>query len=140
MGASMITWDDSMLTGLPDIDAQHKEIIAKFNEFSRAIGFSHGEGRETAGNVLDFLQFYAAWHFEREEACMAQYNCPVAEFNKRAHAQFVEKFGRFYRQWQEGNMDSNLMRKTFEELALWIENHIRKTDTQLRPCIEAAGE
>jgi hemerythrin len=33
----MIIWDDSMTTGLPEIDAQHKEIIEKFNEFSEAV-------------------------------------------------------------------------------------------------------
>jgi hemerythrin len=130
----MITWDDSMSTGLPDIDAQHKEIIEKFNQFSEAI--SGRKGTRVAGDILDFLQFYAVWHFEREEKCMEQYQCPVAETNKQAHAEFVAKFGSFYEQWQNSTMDSELAHRTFWELGDWIENHIRGVYTQLRLCIK----
>jgi hemerythrin len=31
----MIAWDDSMTTGLPEIDAQHKEIVEKLMSFPR---------------------------------------------------------------------------------------------------------
>ena len=134
----MITWDDSMTTGLPEIDKQHKEIIQKFNEFSEAV--TGQEGREVAGDILDFLQFYAVWHFEREEKCMEQYKCPVAKANKQAHAEFIDKFGRLYKQWQETSMDSELMLETYQELAGWIENHFRRMDTQLYPCVKKARE
>lgn len=131
----MITWDESMSTGLNDIDAQHREIIAKFNEFSAAIERGYGADLELAGEILDFLQFYAVWHFEREEKCMAQYQCPVAQINKQAHTEFVEKFGRFYEHWQEYGMDINVTYQTFIELEEWIRNHIIGIDTQLRECI-----
>ncbi len=126
----MITWDETMATGVPNIDAQHKELIQKFNEFSEAS--SNASGRKMAGEVLDFLQFYAAWHFEREEKLMEQYNCPAAEKNKKAHAEFIDKFGQFYQQWQEASMSFELMQATFSELAKWVEDHIRGVDTQLR--------
>jgi hemerythrin len=132
----MITWDDSMTTGLPEIDEQHKEIIKKFNEFSEAM--SSQQGRDVAGDILDFLQFYAVWHFEREEKCMEQYKCPAAKANKQAHAEFIDKFGQFYEQWQESTMDSDLMRETYLKLAEWIKNHIQRVDTQLYPCVKKA--
>jgi len=132
----MINWDDSMATGLPELDAQHKEIIKKFNEFSEAVSRGKGRDRDVAGDILDFLQFYTAWHFEREEKCMTQYGCPVAKANKQAHAEFIGKFGRFYEQWQEVGMDPELVRETYQELALWIVNHIRRMDTQLYVCVK----
>jgi hemerythrin len=129
----MITWDEeSMRTGLEELDAQHKEIIAKFNELSAAIEYGYGTDLELAGDILDFLQFYAVWHFGREEQCMAQYQCPVAQINKQAHAEFVEKFNRFYQHWQEHGMDINVTYQTFIELEEWIRNHICRIDTQLR--------
>lgn len=64
----MITWDDSMTTGVPEIDAQHKELFEKMNEFAEALAC--GKGRAETGEMLDFLQFYAQWHFQREETCM----------------------------------------------------------------------
>ena len=133
----MITWDESMSTGLKDIDAQHKEIITKFNEFSAAIEHGYGADLDLAGEILDFLQFYAVWHFEREEHCMAQYQCPVAQINKQAHAEFVKKFGRFYEHWQEHGIDINVTYQTFIELEEWIRNHIIGIDTQLRGCVNS---
>jgi hemerythrin len=130
----MIVWDDSMTTGLPQIDVQHHELIAKFNELEEAI--TVGRGREVAENVLDFLQFYAAWHFQREEDCMEKYHCPVAEGNKRAHADFLARFGRFYTQYQESGIDAQTVQDTYLELGRWIDQHIRQVDTHLYQCVK----
>jgi hemerythrin len=131
----MITWDDSMMTGLPKLDVQHQELIEKYNELAIAITNTSGSGRAAAGELLDFLQFYVIWHFGFEENCMEKYRCPVAERNKRAHAQFVARFRQFYTQWQQRTMDLNLMQSVYIELGKWIENHIRRLDTQISLCI-----
>lgn len=130
----MITWDDSMTTGVPEIDAQHKELLEKMNEFAAAV--EHGKGRAETGEMLDFLQFYAQWHFRREEACMAQHACPIAAFNQQAHLRFMEQFGQLYEQYQRSNVDPMLVRRTYVELQDWLVNHIRRVDTQLYPCIQ----
>lgn len=132
----MITWNESMSTGIPQIDEQHKMLFQKFNEFSAAMS-DNLTARETAGDVLDFIQFYATWHFGQEEQCMHDYRCPVAEKNKQAHAEFINTFHRFYTQWQEGTMTAALATQTYTELENWLVNHILKTDTQLRPCVKA---
>lgn len=134
----MLEWDDSMTTGIQRIDAQHKEIIKKYNEFSAALssGISRAEEKEEAGNILDFLQFYAQWHFHREEECFAEYECPAAEMNKKQHGEFLEMFGNFYEQWQSEGMDNELVIETYRGLGDWIQNHIMRTDTQIFPCVK----
>lgn len=134
----MITWDDSMSTGVPTIDAQHKVLIQKFNELAEALSDS-ATARETAEEILDFLQFYAAWHFGREEKCMEEYHCPVAAQNKQAHAEFTRTFNAAYVSWQEGNMTQELAYQTYQEVKVWLMNHILGTDTQLRHCVKAAS-
>jgi hemerythrin len=129
----MITWDESMSTSVALIDAQHKMLFQKFNEFSEAI--SGTSSREAAAEMLDFLQFYATWHFGREEKCMAEYHCLVAAQNKQAHAEFLSTFRGFYEQWQTGTMKPELVSKTYQELETWLVNHVAHTDTQLRPCV-----
>ena len=129
----MITWDDSMSTGVALIDAQHKMLFQKFNEFSESI--SGNMAREAATEILDFLQFYATWHFGREEKCMAEYNCPAAAQNKQAHAEFLSTFGGFYEQWQNRTISPELVSKTYQELENWLLNHVARTDTQLLPCV-----
>ncbi len=131
----MITWDDSMSTGVPAIDAQHKVLFQKFNELSEALS-DRAAARDTAEEVLDFLQFYAAWHFGREEKCMDENRCPVAALNKGAHAEFVSTFNQFYLNWQEGNMTPALANQTYLELQTWLVNHILRVDTQLRLCVK----
>jgi hemerythrin len=129
----MITWDESMSTGVALIDAQHKMLFQKFNEFSETI--SGSTSREAAAEMLDFLQFYATWHFRQEEKCMDEYKCPVAAQNKKAHAEFLSTFGGFYEQWQNGTISPELVRKTHQGLGDWLVNHVSRTDTQLRPCV-----
>lgn len=129
----MIVWDESFFTGVDEIDAQHKKLIDKYNDFLAAI--QDDRGREAAGEILDFLQFYVQWHFGEEEQCMAAHNCPVAAVNKRAHARFINMFGQFYADWQAGAMNLDLMAATFVELGAWIENHIRRMDTELAGCV-----
>lgn len=129
----MIIWDDSMRTGVTILDEQHKMLFQKFNEFSEAL--SEVTARETAGDMLDFLQFYIDWHFGQEERCMHEYKCPIAAKNKQAHAEFVKTFGQFYTQWQEGTMTPELMRQTYTELENWLVHHVLRTDTQLRSCV-----
>jgi hemerythrin len=130
----MIIWDDSMSTGVPRIDAQHKMLFQKFNEFSEAI--SGTTSREAAGEILDFLQFYATWHFGQEENCMNEYQCPVAAENKQAHAEFVSTFSRFYTQWQTDIMTSQLVSETYTTLEKWLVRHVAWVDTQLRSCVK----
>jgi hemerythrin len=108
-------------------------LFQKFNEFSEAIS---GEGaQDAAAEILDFLQFYATWHFGREEKCMDEYKCPVAKQNKQAHAEFLATFDGFYKQWQNRTIDSELVKKTHKELENWLVNHISGTDTQLLRCV-----
>jgi hemerythrin len=130
----MIIWDDSMSMGVSIIDAQHKMLFQKFNEFSEAI--SGTTPREAAGEILDFLQFYATWHFKQEENCMNEYKCPVAAENKQAHAEFVSTFSQFYTQWQTDIMTPKLVSETYMELEKWLVQHVARVDTQLRPCVK----
>jgi hemerythrin len=122
-----------MSTGISLLDAQHKQLFQKFNEFSAAI--ADLSARESTGEMLDFLQFYVSWHFGREEKCMDDYQCPASVQNKKAHAEFIDKFNRFYAQWQENTIDAALVRQTHAELETWLVNHVGRVDTQLGPCV-----
>jgi hemerythrin len=131
----MINWHEGLTTGVPDLDHQHQEIFIHFNEFYAAMSRGPSAKREETGKVLDYLQFYAQWHFQREEEIMEKYHCPAAEENKRAHAEFVKEFGEFYTRWQTGGMDLGLANETFVKMMEWILNHIQGVDTQLYKCL-----
>jgi len=65
---------------------------------------------QLAREILDFLQFYAKWHFGQEEDCMNKYKCPIADQNKKAHAGFLKKFDRFKRNGKPATRPRNWRR------------------------------
>lgn len=128
----MIEWSEDMTTGIEEIDAQHKELISRFNQLDEAL--QEGRGREETGTILNFVQFYTDWHFGREERCMEDYGCPVAEANQHQHAWFLKEFQHLYDSYYETDTDPDIIKRTFESLETWIIEHITKTDSQLRTC------
>ena len=66
---------------------------------------------------------------------MRIYHCPAAEENRRAHAEFLKRFGAFYEQWQTGGMDPALINDTFTAMVDWIFNHIQGTDARLNQSV-----
>jgi hemerythrin-like metal-binding protein len=126
----MFEWNTAMTTGVLDIDDQHRELINKFNELVEAE--ASGADRKKIGSILDFLQHYAEWHFGTEEKIMDQYQCHIAEKNKKAHDEYRLSFGKLYEQWQNvTGLDTAVLHDTIVELARWIVNHILTVDNQL---------
>lgn len=129
----MITWNETLATGNARVDAQHKALLEKFNDLSVVFsGTSNAKIRLAAGEVLDYLLFYARWHFEQEELIMAEVHCPLAELNKSEHRDFLKRIGDFYLQWQTGNMDLELARNAYAAMEQWVVHHITHVDSALR--------
>ncbi len=132
----MFIWDDSLSTGAEEIDKQHKELLERFSEFTDAL--AKGKARQETGEMLDFLQFYARWHFQREEECMERHRCPVAARNKHAHAQFITRFQELYDDYQVSSISPELAHRTYIELQSWLINHIKSIDTELNHCLQVS--
>jgi hemerythrin len=129
----MLKWDETMTTGIANLDEQHKWLIEQFNGLLVAV--AEGHEYEEIGKMLDSLQFYAKWHFEREEHCMETYRCPIAEKNRQSHQAFTTHFDHLYHHYQTTALDQQLLYSTITELAEWINEHIRGIDTHLNRCI-----
>src|SRR5687768_6406333 len=92
------TWNDSLSTGVPMIDAHHKELIAAVNDLGLAI--AHHKGSTAIKKLFAFLKFYANWHSQHEDACAAKHKCPIAEVNQQAHAAFIENFAQLHHRYK----------------------------------------
>jgi hemerythrin len=128
-----LAWDDALTTGDVEIDAQHKFLIDTFNDLGDAI--QNGAGMGSINKILGVLKFYSGWHFGKEEDCMEQYRCPVAEINKKAHMVFIEKSINYQREYELSGDSDELALKIHSELSDWIVNHILAVDGKLYPCI-----
>lgn len=130
-----IAWDESMRTGLPEIDRQHQELIQQLNELYETMLYGAGEKKLT--EVLQFVGEYANFHFQREEECMHRYRCPAADINRNAHAQFLATFTGLAGRLQTEGPTEAVQLAVQRELLDWFLQHIKGVDTQLRPCVEA---
>jgi hemerythrin len=131
-----IAWDASMTTGVDSLDDQHRQLISWLNDLLSAM--SMGRGRAEIAGVLDQLGSYAVTHFGKEEACMAKYKCPVAAQNIAAHKEFVATFTSFREEFDRDGATAHLVVRVETELMRWLTTHIKRTDTQLAPCVKAA--
>ncbi len=126
----MILWDERFRVGVGRIDDQHKELFAFTNGLEEDIqaGWQTGKANET----VQFLVEYAKLHFRHEEDCMLKYQCPVAQINKDAHAQFLSAVEGFQRKLAF-SPGKELITDIHEFLQSWLIQHICKIDVKLRP-------
>jgi hemerythrin len=129
-----IRWDNSMSTGVDSLDSQHKQLISWLNDLLEAM--SLGRGRAEIDTLLIQLGGYAALHFDNEEACFEKYQCPFAAQNIEAHKHFVATFQALRDEFDRDGPSSHLVVRVESELMRWLAGHIKRTDTQLRPCVK----
>ncbi len=126
-----LQWKDTQYaTGIPVVDAQHKEM---FEHIERMVAASELEDKETEFvEMLEFLTGYVIEHFTCEEKAMEQQECPALAENKEDHQRFIEKINAVKARFEtEGN--ARPLREELMAMAVqWLEAHIATVDTKLR--------
>ncbi len=130
----LIQWNSSMETGVKEVDDAHKTLILWINKLNDAM--KSGSGKQEVLNVLNFLERYAAEHFLHEESCMDKHKCPVAQANKRAHAEFFSYFSQVKSTVEKEKVTTVMVLEIHNALSDWLRNHILKIDTHLRSCVK----
>ena len=128
-----VEWSDAIATGHLATDNQHKLLIDIINELADAI--ETGQTQAKMSKILNLLQYYTEWHFQREELCMERNKCPMAEKNKAAHCMFIEKVKQFRADYKH-NPTVEFAQKLYHELVDWLVHHIQGIDTSLRAYAE----
>lgn len=130
-----ITWhEETMGTGIPEIDAQHKELIARLDRLIQAM--LRRDSRAEVEKLVPFLGEYASWHFGKEEACMDAHRCPVAQANRSAHMAFLRLFAELAGRIEKEGPTATLTIQLQREVSDWVRNHIVRVDTRLKECVQ----
>ncbi len=130
-----ITWNDSMSTGIAELDNQHKELIKMLNGLSDTM--RSGKGKDDIEKILVFTGEYAQKHFECEEQYFVEYNCLAGPQNKAGHEYFLTRFADLVEDFQQQGGSFALVMKIYNELSNWLIQHILGVDTKLRTVVEA---
>jgi hemerythrin len=133
----MILWTNEFETGSTKLDLQHRLLIDNINLLEEELQNPSpvSDRGQFAARLLDYLETYANIHFRVEEQCMESHRCPAHAQNQQEHERFRD-FIRNYRKlcFAEG-FRVELLKDLHGVIRSWIEEHILKVDTQLRPCL-----
>jgi hemerythrin len=126
-----LQWQDKRYaTGLPVIDAQHKEMFDHITDLLKA-----SEVDERQAELLDMIEFlggYVEQHFRYEEELMEAHDCSARDENKDDHLRFIEKLESIKtRVGQEGNTEP-LRQDMMALVVQWLDTHISDVDGKLR--------
>ena len=113
-----ITWNQSLETGIPLIDFQHKELVKQVNTL-----FDPGNMNRFQ-ETLDFLEKYVVKHFSDEQKMQTDSRYPKAAAHKSYHDAFVVTFKKLKSDYEKkGGTASNNIELT-RTAADWLKNHI----------------
>jgi hemerythrin len=136
---ALITWNDALSVGVPEIDRQHKKLIDMINELDDATRAGHG--KDIVSGILDGLIIYTATHFRTEEKYFDQLGYQDAEVHKQEHAVFIENVGKFAselnRALDGGSM--TLATELMSFLGIWWKYHILETDMKYAKLFHEKG-
>lgn len=131
----MATWQEHMRVGIDVVDDDHQELFALVHEFEVASKSASGQvDPARIGDILTRLQDYVNGHFEREETAQLEANYPGYAENKRQHDELKATLAKFLSkhdkgEWADLKVATENMRSF---LAIWLQEHIMKTDRKMR--------
>lgn len=121
---ALIEWNEKLSVGVPEMDNQHKRLVAIINELNDAM--KQGKGREALGKVLNNLITYVHTHFKSEEEFMRKVSFPELESHKAEHKKLTNEVEKFYNDFKDGKTILSVQIMNF--LRNWLLDHIGKKD------------
>lgn len=119
-----LEWNDDLLTGIQEIDSQHKMIFEYANELHEHLVM--GEGNTLIDSAIAKVVDYAKIHFRAEEHYMKERGYPALAEHQDEHKLFVDKVALFTTRARSNK--PLLARDILLFLGSWYTNHISVTD------------
>ncbi|OAG26769.1 bacteriohemerythrin [Thermodesulfatator autotrophicus] len=131
---SFIKWQDEFLTGVSQIDTQHRQLIETLNRLHQLLRIS--PPKEEIYEVLEFLTQYTVEHFGTEEHFMKitpDFPQELRERHLKQHRYFIDKVQEFrgvLDDYHEGQSERRNILDLFAFLSYWLCEHIMKIDKE----------
>lgn len=122
-----LEWTDALALGIPEIDAQHRELFARVD---RLLGAALQGSDAEVGPLLGYLREYAATHFAAEEELMAAARYPGLRLHRAEHDRFAAELEDLERAYRAGGAAA-VSGRLGSALAEWLRDHVYLTDTAL---------
>lgn len=129
-------WDENYVTGLPDVDRQHRYLVELINQF----GILLSENRESYADIEKLfaeLGEYSQTHFQDEEQLMQEVGLDPRHIKEHVdlHRTFLKDIGAMYKLVSPQDLDP--ARQLLAFLANWLAFHILGQDRKMARQIAA---
>lgn len=124
-----LRWTPDLAVGHARIDAQHQELIRRFNTLLEACRC--GQGKCRVAELLEFLDTYVVDHFAAEELLMLRYLYPDREEHLAQHRYFRAKLKDLKQSLHNEGARASVVVSTNKALLDWILRHIKQVDVHL---------
>ena len=124
--AKRVEWNSSYELGFPEIDMQHKKLIAIANELYDVATRGGDNLKSNMEKVLKKLTDYTVYHFSSEEDFQEKYDYKGLSMHRLAHNQFVAEVQHQISKLNSESQDDAL--RFYDYIANWVLTHIAKAD------------
>ncbi|MHA2322706.1 MAG: bacteriohemerythrin [Candidatus Thorarchaeota archaeon] len=134
---SVVEWNTSLSVGIYLIDKQHKLLIQRINDLSKAVDMREGvrEIQKTLGFMIDYTDF----HFSTEEKHMDEQDYPAKDFHKKQHNEFKGMLNTLVEDFEEDGASEVLSTSINRFLGNWLITHIQNVDTAFGKFLSKKG-
>jgi len=130
----MFYWDDSLITGIKEIDNEHIELCKRANKLFDA--FVKGNIVEEINFSMNYFEEYIYAHLKNEEKLQREANFPKYELHKLKHDAFRENFEELKKLVKARGITYNFVQKFNGTIIEWLSFHLREDDQELAEYIK----
>jgi hemerythrin len=131
-----IAWSDFLSVGVPEMDEEHRQFIARVNELNKAI--IDYESKATVERLMDLMLMEAAHHFWHEQELLTRWKYPGTADHIAKHVALTQEFERVMKEFAETDISYVWALKGLHIKQLLVQ-HLLKEDMKYREFLRAHG-
>jgi len=121
-----LEWNDSLESGIIEIDIQHRNLFNIFKILKDSI--ENGKSSLIIRYIIEEVIRYGDYHMEAESEILKKYNI-FSEKHEKEHTEFKKKVSGFKEKYVT-TKDKILAREICDYLYAYVTNHIMKIDKE----------
>lgn len=125
----MISWEQKLILGVPEMDKEHKELVEKTNDMLLAL--KSGNSTEEVVRHMKFLADYVVKHFNSEEKLQMRVGYPDMAAHKKVHAEFKTTVTQLIDDINKNGLTTSKKIQVSQMTVDWLLKHIGVEDKKL---------
>ncbi|MCX7838457.1 MAG: hemerythrin family protein [Anaerolineae bacterium] len=120
----LIQLTEDLLTGMPEMDAQHRTLVDLINETYKSL--REGNREAAREKFMNGVGAYVNFHLRSEEEFLRRIEFPDYELHKQIHANFEKQVLKWVEEAKQG--DERILRQVNALVWAWFLRHIAVKD------------